>query len=687
MGAGTPSAPAPTPPARRRSRRRPLLVVGAVAALALAGGGATWALRDGRSPLGPLDILGGPGSTSATTTDRAVVPSDAWADGAESAWTLGLPPQASTESTDRTDRTTGLADVYRSASYIAVIGGGEPEVQAWDISGEQPSPAWSGSLDGTPTRFAFDGADPQEIFENSGILGHYLIRGNTALDLRSGDSTLTAWPAGSQLTFFADGLVVACTENSPEARCAAYDASLEEKWSSSDLPGDPGKIPASLTVNTVAADGALRSVLASDTGEPVILDLTTGDLIPMTLPTWTVDWSSVLVHEALRDGWAGCEADLTDSRCMVWDLEGHLLNPEGAIELSKMVVPHMVTAGGEPTTQDWLREAKGQGAADFTGLSVSYSGEECRSLVVNGSEFPEPASWKANGRTSEGGCQDLDVITASGDGHAAMRWAWLFGQSSVLSDTNGVVLTSESGAYSGLVRPDLFLVFALDQAEPTIAAFRPAASGTVETSEWTSHPTIPWTGSTRTSPSPPPDTGAGSDGTLGATGTSDSPGTPATTGTPTPTPKPTTPVPPVAGAPPGAGGPVPAGATEIRTITTLNGAFPTAVIKTPSGNILCDITETWSGCGILSLLEDRTYGSTDIGPRWQVSFGDGVPTLEASDSGLQAFTTSGPVQTVEYGQVVHHGSFVCSSAQEGLTCWDSETGHGAFMSRARVETF
>ena len=42
---------------------------------------------------------------------------------------------------------------------------------------------------------------------------------------------------------------------------------------------------------------------------------------------------------------------------------------------------------------------------------------------------------------------------------------------------------------------------------------------------------------------------------------------------------------------------------------------------------------------------------------------------------------------VEYGQSVTFGSWVCSSEETGMTCRNTETGHGVFLSSARYETF
>jgi len=46
-----------------------------------------------------------------------------------------------------------------------------------------------------------------------------------------------------------------------------------------------------------------------------------------------------------------------------------------------------------------------------------------------------------------------------------------------------------------------------------------------------------------------------------------------------------------------------------------------------------------------------------------------------------------PPQTVPYGTVVYHGDYTCASEITGLTCWNTTTGHGAFMTNFETITF
>lgn len=44
-------------------------------------------------------------------------------------------------------------------------------------------------------------------------------------------------------------------------------------------------------------------------------------------------------------------------------------------------------------------------------------------------------------------------------------------------------------------------------------------------------------------------------------------------------------------------------------------------------------------------------------------------------------------QVVDCGKAVTYGDFVRGSADDGLTCWNTVTGHGAFMNRRGFTAF
>ena len=120
----------------------------------------------------------------------------------------------------------------------------------------------------------------------------------------------------------------------------------------------------------------------------------------------------------------------------------------------------------------------------------------------------------------------------------------------------------------------------------------------------------------------------------------------------------------------------------------------TAMIVSPSGNIGCDLSAHHAGCGVLSYRSDGTYGKDEAGsPKWWFDLSSGgTPQLAGRSEGAfsldEAFRGGGSSpQVVEYGQSVTFGSWVCSSEETGMTCRNTETGHGVFLSSGRYEAF
>ena len=144
----------------------------------------------------------------------------------------------------------------------------------------------------------------------------------------------------------------------------------------------------------------------------------------------------------------------------------------------------------------------------------------------------------------------------------------------------------------------------------------------------------------------------------------------------------------IPGAYSGAGGPRPVNATPI---TATHSGY--AVIITPSENIGCEFSDTTAGCGIISYTNSKPYGSDELGPKWWVrmkspaSAGQAEPEIVSRSEPPLFQKPETPGQQVEYGTVVYYGDYVCASENAGLTCWNTTTGHGAFMNRDATTTF
>ncbi len=141
---------------------------------------------------------------------------------------------------------------------------------------------------------------------------------------------------------------------------------------------------------------------------------------------------------------------------------------------------------------------------------------------------------------------------------------------------------------------------------------------------------------------------------------------------------------------PDAGGGVPPNAEPVTAIRPEERA---AVIKTPSGNIGCELSEDYSGCGVLSMIESGVMGTGPSGDaNWYVTLPSRwdprvMPEIIAKMDAPSFEFQDVPAQVVEYGQVIRHGEIVCASESDGLTCWNVWTGHGAFMNREWIYTW
>lgn len=146
---------------------------------------------------------------------------------------------------------------------------------------------------------------------------------------------------------------------------------------------------------------------------------------------------------------------------------------------------------------------------------------------------------------------------------------------------------------------------------------------------------------------------------------------------------------------PGVGGPVPDNARPVRTIKSIGDSpVQNALFVTPSGNIGCMMNladKPMFDCGVKSFMESEQFGIGELGTaRWMMEILGGYAREQTEpplydDSVWPAGSESAEV--VQYGEVVNHGPFVCAVEETGVTCWDSESGKGAWLERDEVVFF
>lgn len=159
---------------------------------------------------------------------------------------------------------------------------------------------------------------------------------------------------------------------------------------------------------------------------------------------------------------------------------------------------------------------------------------------------------------------------------------------------------------------------------------------------------------------------------------------------------------PVPGAYAGAGGPRPASAEPLPTYISRSGRLASAHLLTPTGGIGCDFQTADSDgrqglCGVVSMNNpDSPLGTENragsIEGRWIFPFADDRVDAPVDSSGTtgwmnQPANDGYQVPRAEYGKQYYFEDWVCASEQNGLTCWNTTTGSGVFLSNEKAERF
>lgn len=155
---------------------------------------------------------------------------------------------------------------------------------------------------------------------------------------------------------------------------------------------------------------------------------------------------------------------------------------------------------------------------------------------------------------------------------------------------------------------------------------------------------------------------------------------------PTPSESPTTaeptqlPVP--AGVYPGAGR-----AAAPENASTLPASNGIAYVTTPSGNITCAFRgDDLAECYVNSWVQDQPYGKT-TGEHGEFPNAKVVFSTEGTATVGPVTDAMSPGTVLSYNSAGVSGKWACGSAENGLTCWNTETGHGAFINRDGYQAF
>ena len=110
--------------------------------------------------------------------------------------------------------------------------------------------------------------------------------------------------------------------------------------------------------------------------------------------------------------------------------------------------------------------------------------------------------------------------------------------------------------------------------------------------------------------------------------------------------------------------------------------------RSPSGNIGCSLSDDAGSSGARCDIGEHTWSSPPRPADCELDYGSG---LSISD-GLADFTCAGDTvlgsgHVLAYKASIRFGAFVCDSDESGVTCSNTSTKHGFFLSRATYRVF
>ena len=105
-------------------------------------------------------------------------------------------------------------------------------------------------------------------------------------------------------------------------------------------------------------------------------------------------------------------------------------------------------------------------------------------------------------------------------------------------------------------------------------------------------------------------------------------------------------------------------------------------LRSPTGNITCLLEEDSVSCSVV----ERDFSEAGLEDCADGPFTITVAGEEAARAcGSSALSDS--ASTLEYGKSAKRGDMACTSRFNGMTCWNTKTGHGFMVNRATYETF
>ena len=123
----------------------------------------------------------------------------------------------------------------------------------------------------------------------------------------------------------------------------------------------------------------------------------------------------------------------------------------------------------------------------------------------------------------------------------------------------------------------------------------------------------------------------------------------------------------------------PSETTESETLTDIVG------FTSPSGNVGCMIDPQFVRCDVA----ERDWTPPPRPADCEFDYGQGISMSAGEEPEFNCVgdTAQGGTYTLEYGKSIAAGTLSCESAESGMTCRDSTTGHGFTIAREQYRIF
>ena len=105
----------------------------------------------------------------------------------------------------------------------------------------------------------------------------------------------------------------------------------------------------------------------------------------------------------------------------------------------------------------------------------------------------------------------------------------------------------------------------------------------------------------------------------------------------------------------------------------------------PTGNVACMIDADWARCDII----DRDWSPPPRPADCEFDYGQGISLApgESAQFVCAGDTAFGTDEVLPYGDSITAGVLRCESADAGITCRDTKTGHGFSLARQAYQLF